>query len=96
MATLTVPPYNAPHKSIPSLPLREFAITPSDADSYDQPIMIECVADGTIAYIPWAGGTYGGDIATSLTKAMVAGDLLRVAVRQVLSTGTTGTYRGLF
>lgn len=95
MAVIKVTPYSMRHKQIPSLPMKEFDITPSDTDTFENPVMIECLTAGTLVYIPFEGDNEG-DKTSTRSKAMAVGDVLNVAVRAVYATGTTGTYSGLF
>ena len=95
MAEITITPYNAPNKAIPSMPLMAFDITPSNTDTFSQPVMIECLTDGNVVVIPFAGDETGDKTAT-VTRAMVAGQVLNFAVRAVKETDTTATVGGLF
>lgn len=95
MAEITVTPYNVSGgKAIPSMPMKAWDITPSDTDTYQNPIMVECLTDGTVTVLPWAGANDGTE--TTVARDMVAGQVLNFAVKQVLATGTTGTYGGMF
>lgn len=94
MAVITVHPYVAKGKSIPSMPHKAFAITPSDTDTFDQPVMIKCTVAGNVNVVPFAGDEDG--TATALVIALEVGDVLEFCVKQVKSTSTTATVIGIF
>lgn len=94
MATITVSRYASKDKDIPSMPHKAFAITPSNTDTFDQPVMVMCTVAGNVNVIPFAGDEDG--TATAIVVPMVAGDVLPFCVQQVKSTSTTATVIGVF
>jgi len=65
------------------------AVTPSDSVELDPiPNALYCSADGDVVVKDAAG--------TSITYALVAGDVLPVRARYVMATGTTGTVKAWF
>lgn len=67
------------------------AITPSDATVYDPPIrLLRCTSDGTVILV-----LDGDESDTTVSRAMTAGDeITTLAVKMVMSTGTSGAYEG--
>lgn len=95
MAEISVVPYNVVGgKSIPSMPMKAWDITPSDTDTFSQPVMIECRTAGDVVVLPWAGDNDG--TATPVTRTLTAGQILPFAVKMVYATGTDATVGGLF
>lgn len=95
MAEISVVQYNViGGKSIPSMPMKAWDITPSDTDTFSQPVMIECVAAGDVKVLPWAGSNDG--TATPVIRTMTAGQVLPFAVKMVYDTDTDATVGGLF
>lgn len=94
MANITIYPYATEDKKITSMPHKAFAITPSDSDNFDKPVMICCTVAGNVVAVPFGGDEDGTD--TALTIPVVAGDILPFCVKRVNSTNTTATVIGLF
>lgn len=70
---------------VTSFPSRAFDITPSDAVEWDDTSVTVWVnGAGDVVVEPWQGGG-------TVTFTMLAAQLVPVAVRRVLATGTTAT-----
>ena len=94
MSTITVSRYASKDKDIPSMPHKAFAITPSDTDTFDHPVMIKCTVAGNVNVVPFAGDEDG--TATALVIPMAVGEVLEFCVQQVKSNSTTATVIGIF
>lgn len=66
------------------------ALTASDATVYDPPLrLIRCTSNGTAVFV-----LDGDDAATTVSRAMVAGDEITTLAVKMLKTSTTGAYEG--
>lgn len=70
---------------VTAYPTRAVSITPSDATEFAVPYTIWVGGTGDVTVEPWRGGN------TVTYPAMVPGSVVPVAVKRVLSTGTTAT-----
>jgi len=76
-------PINIPHR-----PNGAQAITPSDADTFAEPVHVYVGVAGNVSVVPAAAGSAGSAV---LFKGMPAGSTLPVKVWAVKSTNTTAT-----
>jgi hypothetical protein len=81
----TRPPSQSGIAGIPAFPSGAIAITPSDADTFLQPVAVYVGATGNVAVTPASGG------ANVTFVGLPAGAMVPCMVRAVLSTGTTAT-----
>jgi hypothetical protein len=72
----------------PQCPGGAQAITPSDADSYSEPVHIYVGVAGNVAAVPELAGAAGSAV---VFKGMPAGGVLPVRVWAVKATSTTAT-----
>ena len=97
MAVTPVKEYDPAQREVPALPCAAFAITPSDADTFERPVTLEVHVAGALAVVPWEGDNKGA--ATSITipaGVAVLGYRPPFRVRKVLDTGTDATVIGVF
>lgn len=71
---------------VPVFPFGAIAITPSDADTFSEPVSVYVGVAGNVAVIP--GNGVGGSVTF---VGVPAGSVLPCQVRTVLATGTTAS-----
>jgi len=97
MATVTIPVHTAKNHQVPALPTGAWAITPSDTDTYTEPVTIEVHVAGTLKVLPFAGDLSGA--ATPITipaDVAVLGYRPPFRVKRVYATDTTASVIGVF
>jgi hypothetical protein len=82
-------PYASHSRGLESPAIRHFAITPSDTvDLAIRPRVIKVLTAGNVA-LRDAGGT-------SITYAVLAGDVLQFSAMRIMATGTTASVVGWY
>jgi len=84
MAVTTMPSPTTASPQCPVLPDAAKAITPSDTDTFQQPVAVYCGGAGIVTCSPANGGA---DVAVTVP----AGGVVPFRVLAVKSTGTTAT-----
>lgn len=85
MAVIATPGRTPITDSCPTFPGGALLVTPSDVDTFANPVAIYIGGSGNISVTP------GNGIAGNITVAVLAGTMLPFTVLAVRATGTTAT-----
>lgn len=85
MAVIAIPGRTPITDSCPTFPGGALAVTPSDADTFANPVAIYIGGSGNISVAP------GNGVNPAITVAVLAGTMLPFTVLSVRATGTTAT-----
>lgn len=97
MATVTIPVHVAKNNAVPALPIGAWTITPSDTDTYDQPVTLEVHVAGALKVLPYAGDLSGAATPITIPAGVaVLGYRPPFRVKRVYATDTTATVIGVF
>ena len=85
MAVIATPSKTQISSNCPVFPAAALAVTPSDADTFANPVSLYIGGSGNVSVLPGSGTT------TPVVVAVLAGTVLPFTVLGVRATGTTAT-----